>query len=119
MQLQHVEDELDTLFESLEWKRHTSLKVWMANNTLSEVFKQRWTIQLAHFLTFGNYSGIDGNNVADDWLTLEESNWLIRETLAYEVTGKKGVVWKEEDLLEGFYDDVKDEDEAYNEDDED
>ena len=121
MQLHHVEDELDTLFESLAQNHHTNsyLKIWMANNNLSEVFKQRWTIQLAHFLTFGHYSGIDGNNEADDWLTLEESNWLIRETLDNEVTGKKSVDWKEEDLLEGFYDDVEDEDEAYNEDDED
>ena len=91
----------------------------MANNTLSEVFKQRWTIQLAHFLTFGLYSGIDVNNEADDWLTLEESNWLIRETLDKEKADKKSVDWKEEDLLEGFYDDVEDEDEAYNEDEED
>ena len=119
MQLHHVEDELDTLFESLSQGHYTNLKIWMANNNLPEVFKQRWAIQLAHFLTFGHYSGIDGNNEADDWLTLEESNWLIRETLANEVTGKKGIDWKEEDLLEGFYDDVEDEDEAYNEDDED
>ena len=121
MQLHHLEDELDTLFESLAQNHHTNsyLKIWMANNTLSEVFKQRWTIQLAHVLTFGHYRGIDGNNEADDWLTLEESNWLIRETLDKEKADKKSVDWKEEDLLEEFYDDVEDEDEAYSEDGED
>ena len=53
----------------------------------------------------------------DDWLTLEESNWLIREALDNEVTGNKGDVWKEEDFLEGFYDDDVDDDDDDDDDD--
>ena len=116
MQLHYVEDELGTLFESLEQNHHTNLKIWMANNNLSKLFKQRWTIHFTH-LNFNKkfqniYSGIDGNNEADDWLTLDESNCLIRETFDKEKVDKKSVDWKEEDLLEGFYDDVEDEDDA-------
>ena len=89
----------------------------MANNSLSEMFKQKWTIHFA-YLNFDKKfkkidNGIDGNNDEDDWLTQEEYDWLIMETLDNEVTDEKNVLWKEEDFLDGFYDDAEDDDDEH------
>ena len=123
VQLDHVEDELGILFESLAQNHHTNLKIWMANNNLSELFKQSWTILLAHlnfdskFLSVNEYGATDCNNDEDDWLTPEEYDWLFREPLDNKGADKKNVMWKEEDFLEGYYDDV--EDDGLNEDEDD
>ena len=112
MQLHHVEDGLGTLFESLGQHHHTNLKIWIANNNLSKLFKTSWEIQLLG-LKFH-----DENYDDDDWLTLEESNWLISDTLGDDVTDKKDIAWREDDLLDGFYDDVEDDDDEAEEEDE-
>ena len=139
-QLHHVEDGLGALFESLAKHHRAKLEIWMVNNNLSELFKRNWEIRLVglkfhdenydedDWLTAEESNWLTKETVHDyvtdkkdfglkedenDWLTVEESNWLIRETLHDgHVTDKKDIAWREDDLLDGFYDDVEDEDDA-------